>query len=44
MYLDGYEEPAAPALPLPVVHSEDLGFADVDPEWRASSGRRWTGW
>lgn len=34
--LDGYEEPAAPSLPLPLplpaVYSEDLGFADVDPE------------
>ncbi|MFJ8759781.1 amidase family protein [Streptomyces cyaneofuscatus] len=34
--LDGYEEPAAPShplpLPLPAVYSEDLGFADVDPE------------
>ncbi|MGA6168774.1 amidase family protein [Streptomyces sp. NPDC012600] len=30
--LEGYEEPAAPPLPLPAVYSEDLGYADVDPE------------
>ncbi|WP_069740541.1 amidase [Streptomyces sp. EN27] len=30
--LDGYEEPVAPSLPLPAAYSEDLGFADVDPE------------
>ncbi|RPK91184.1 amidase family protein [Streptomyces sp. ADI98-10] len=30
--LDGYEPPVAPSLPLPAVYSEDLGFADVDPE------------
>ncbi|MGW7094365.1 amidase family protein [Streptomyces sp. NPDC054874] len=30
--LDGYEPVAAPALPLPVVYSEDLGYAEVDPE------------
>ncbi|MFH9136341.1 amidase family protein [Streptomyces sp. NPDC017524] len=30
--LDGYEPVAAPALPLPAVYSEDLGYAEVDPE------------
>ncbi|MFD5201796.1 amidase [Streptomyces sp. NPDC058375] len=37
--LDGYEPPAAPPLPLPAVYSEDLGFADVDPEVAAVVGR-----
>ncbi|MBT2898382.1 amidase [Streptomyces sp. McG3] len=30
--LDGYAPVAAPALPLPAVYSEDLGYAEVDPE------------
>ncbi|MFI9018625.1 amidase family protein [Streptomyces griseus] len=30
--LDGYEPVTAPALPLPAVYSEDLGYAEVDPE------------
>ncbi|MFJ3596324.1 amidase family protein [Streptomyces sp. NPDC090126] len=30
--LPGYGAPAAPSLPLPAVYSEDLGFAEVDPE------------
>ncbi|MFE6696776.1 amidase [Streptomyces sp. NPDC057718] len=40
--LDGYEPPAARSLPLPfplpAVYSEDLGFADVDPEVAAVVG------
>ncbi|MET9769062.1 amidase family protein [Streptomyces sp. NPDC006415] len=38
--LDGYEPPAARSLPLPLpaVYSEDLGFADVDPEVAAVVG------
>ncbi|WP_435238292.1 amidase family protein [Streptomyces sp. YPW6] len=30
--LPGYGAPAAPYLPVPAVYSEDLGFAEVDPE------------
>ncbi|MGW5801470.1 amidase family protein, partial [Streptomyces bacillaris] len=30
--LPGYEELTAPRLPLAAVYSEDLGFAEVDPE------------
>ncbi|MFE7454399.1 amidase family protein, partial [Streptomyces griseus] len=30
--LDGYGPVTAPALPLPAVYSEDLGYAEVDPE------------
>ncbi|NEB38824.1 amidase family protein [Streptomyces sp. SID14515] len=37
--LDGYEPSAAPSPPLPAVYSEDLGFADVDPEVAAVVGR-----
>ncbi|MFE7137471.1 amidase [Streptomyces sp. NPDC057644] len=40
--MDGYEPPAARSLalpfPLPAVYSEDLGFADVDPEVAAVVG------
>ncbi|MEU8769902.1 amidase family protein [Streptomyces griseus] len=30
--LDGYEPVTDPTLPLPAVYSEDLGYAEVDPE------------